>query len=84
MASQVSLFPNPSSGNSALNLSLQQSTSVRLQVLDVKGAVLQQRTVLLPAGNSTLPVNLSSYPDGVYSIRVQYGTETKTLKLIKK
>jgi len=40
--------------------------------------------VLLPAGSNTLPLNLANYPDGVYTINVNYNAERKSLKLIKK
>jgi predicted esterase len=81
---QVSLYPNPSSGNSALNVTLEQAAQLRVQVVDSKGAVLQQKQVLLPSGSSTIPLNMESYARGVYSITVQYNEEVKTLKFIKK
>jgi dienelactone hydrolase len=79
----VSLYPNPSSGISALNITLQQGSRVNIQVLDNRGSVLQQRGILLPAGSSSIPLDLSSYADGVYTISIQYNGERKTLKLIK-
>jgi predicted esterase len=82
--SEVSLYPNPSSGNSALNITLERSTNLTLQVVDAKGSVVQQKQVLLPSGSNTLPLNLTGYPDGVYTINVNYNQERKSLKLIKK
>jgi hypothetical protein len=80
----VSLYPNPSSGNSALNITLQQSSRVSINVLDSHGALVLQKSMLLPAGSNSVPVDMSRYADGVYTITVQYNTERKTLKLIKK
>jgi hypothetical protein len=80
----VSLYPNPGSGNSTLNITLQQGTRVNIQVLDARGSVLQQRGLLLPAGSSSIPLNISNYADGVYTINVEYNGERKALKLIKK
>jgi hypothetical protein len=79
----VSLYPNPSSGISALSITLQQGSRVNIQVLDNRGSVLQQRGILLPAGSSSIPLDLSSYADGVYTINIQYNGERKALKLIK-
>ena len=81
---EVSLYPNPSSGNSALNITLERSTNLTLQIVDAKGSVVQQKQVLLPSGSNTLPLNLTGYPDGVYTINVNYNQERKSLKLIKK
>lgn len=81
---EISLYPNPTSGNSALNITLGQSAQIRMQVLDSKGAVLQQKQIQLPAGSSTIPLSMSNYPDGVYTINVSYNTERKTIKMIKK
>src|SRR5215203_25000 len=80
----ISLYPNPSSGFSAVNITLERSTNITLQVVDAKGSVVQQKQVLLPSGSNTLPINLTSYPDGVYTINVNYNGERKSLKLIKK
>jgi hypothetical protein len=79
----VSLYPNPSSGISALSITLQQGSRVNIQVLDNRGSVLQQRGILLPAGSSSIPLDLSSYADGVYTINIQYNGERKALELIK-
>jgi dienelactone hydrolase len=81
---EVTLYPNPSAGNSALNLSLEKATSITLQVLDVKGAMMVQKQIELPQGTSTIPVNLTNYPNGVYTIALRMNGETRTLKMIKK
>ena len=80
----ISLYPNPTSGFSAVNITLERSTNITLQVVDAKGSVVQQKQVLLPSGSNTLPLNLAGYPDGVYTINVNYNQERKSLKLIKK
>lgn len=80
----VSLYPNPSSGNSSLSISLEQTQRVALYVLDSKGALMQERQMLLPSGTSIIPLEMSSYSKGVYSIRVNYSNEIKTIKMIKK
>jgi len=80
----VNLYPNPSFGNSALNINLERSTKLTVQIVDSKGALIQRSQIQLPAGNTTIPLNMSSYPSGVYSVNVQYNSEMKTIKLIKK
>jgi dienelactone hydrolase len=81
---EITLYPNPNTGASALNVSLPEATSITFQVLDIKGAVMQQKQIQLPAGSSTVPVNITNYPNGVYTIAVRYNGEMKTIKMIKK
>jgi dienelactone hydrolase len=82
--SSVSLYPNPASSNTTLNITLLERTRVSIQVMDNAGSILQQRGMQLPSGSSSIPLNINSYANGVYTINVQYGNERKTLKLIKK
>ena len=81
---ELRLYPNPSAGNSTLSINLDRSSDVTIQVVDSKGAVMQQKQVLLPPGNSTIPLDMSNYPGGVYSINLHYNGEMKTIKMIKK
>ena len=81
---EVSVYPNPSLGNSALNITLNQSAKVSVQIIDSKGSLMQQTQILLPQGSNTIPLNMSNYPDGVYNITVQYNQQRQTIKLIKK
>jgi poly(3-hydroxybutyrate) depolymerase len=81
---EISLYPNPSSGNSALNITLEKSTKVTIRIVDSKGAIMQQSQLQLPSGNTTLPLNLGNYAEGVYTIDVRYDNEMKSIKLIKK
>src|SRR5205085_12268315 len=83
-AEVISLYPNPSSGSSALSIHLEHSTKLSLQVLDSKGALMYQSQMQLPAGVSSIPLNTTAYSTGVYTIKVYYDTEMKTLKMIKK
>ena len=80
----VSLYPNPVSASTTLSITLDRAQSVTLSIVDSRGAMVEQRTMLLPSGNTSIPLNVSQYSDGVYSITVQYSQERNTLKLIKK
>jgi dienelactone hydrolase len=80
----VTLYPNPTIDNSALNVNLGQSTKLTLQIVDSKGALMHRSEIQLPAGNTTIPLNLSTYAKGVYNVNLQYNGEMKTIKLIKK
>jgi len=79
----ITLYPNPSFGSTALNVSFEQPTALKLLVMDSKGAIIQQSQMQIPSGNSTIPLNVSSYPKGVYTVNVQFNSQVKTFKLVK-
>jgi predicted esterase len=80
----MNLYPNPGSGNSSLNITLDKSEKVTVIVVDSKGSLVYQTVMQLPVGNSSIPLNISNYANGVYTVYVKYNTDRKALKLIKK
>jgi len=82
----ISLYPNPSSSSSTLSVSLEHASKLTLRVMDSKGALIEQRNLQLPSGNSSIPLNVSQYAKGIYTVQVyvSYNGEVKTLKLIRK
>ncbi|RYY49658.1 MAG: T9SS type A sorting domain-containing protein [Chitinophagaceae bacterium] len=52
-----------------------------LQLLDVKGALLQ--TIVVPAGTSIFKIDLTKYPSGIYNIRILAGKTFFTHRLMK-
>jgi predicted esterase len=81
---EVNLYPNPSSGNSSLHISLVSSANVTVQVLDSKGALMQQKQIQLPSGISTVPLDMNNYAKGVYTLKINYGSKMEVIKMIKK
>jgi hypothetical protein len=66
------LFPNPSAGQSWLQVELEQPTALQITIGDVTGRVLvQQTTALLPAGKQQLMLPNNNWPAGSYFVRVQ-------------
>jgi len=75
------LYPNPT--NTLVYLSNSAQSGVyTLSVLDMKGRVLQKATEVL-IGAEPKAVDLESYDDGIYLIRIERGGTSKTLRLIK-
>lgn len=81
---EISLYPNPSSGSSVLSVVLDRAANVTVQILDSKGALMQQKQVLLPQGSSTVALDVSSYAKGIYTVKVTYNSEVKTIKMVRK
>jgi dienelactone hydrolase len=81
--STVSVYPNPSHGNSTLSLSLVQASKVSLSIIDGRGAVVRRTQLQLPAGNTSIPLNMQGYASGVYTIKVDFDNQSQTIQLAK-
>ncbi len=75
-------FPNPSTGEVTLELSLTQAQTVNIQVLDALGATVWQQQV--PGNNKQIreTFNLSALSTGIYFLQVRAGDQSMTRKLI--
>jgi hypothetical protein len=83
---QWSVYPNPSSGPVLIGLNLKEQTNVNLQVLDLLGAVVVERSLgRLHSGKQTVNVDLGSISNGLYQMRLitDHGSVTKQLELIR-
>jgi hypothetical protein len=74
--------PNPSTGVFRLYLSLAGQGQTRLGLYSADGKQLQVRIVGQSSG--VVDIDASSYPPGVYILKVEQGGFSKTIKLIKK
>jgi hypothetical protein len=79
--SGVRLAPNPTSGNTFLNLSLNQSNTVEVTVMTVAGQTLSHQSVKLGSGNQQVELNVAELPAGLYLVRAQVGGTAETLRL---
>ncbi len=81
LAAQLSLFPNPSSGEVTLQLEDVPVTKVALTVFDVHGKlVLQQPSVDLTAGRCSL--DLSHAVNGIYLVRILVNGQVVSKRLM--
>lgn len=79
-------YPNPFNPSTLISFVLPSSVTVRLQVFDAKGSLIQ--TMIdgtVAAGEHQLRFNGSGLPSGTYLYRLQtpYGTTSKMMTLIK-
>ena len=77
----VSAFPNPASDNTTITLSDVKTAAVDLTLSDAAGRVLRQWTQQMDQGSS-FKIDLADLSPGVYSVGVESGVHTSTLKLI--
>lgn len=84
-ALRLEVNPNPTSGHSWLRLQLPVEQSLSVVLFDCLGRRIQtlQPANRQPAGDWTLPLDLSGLPAGVYLVQVSTGTEVRTVKVVK-
>ncbi|MEZ5174150.1 MAG: T9SS type A sorting domain-containing protein [Bacteroidia bacterium] len=75
------LMPNPSNGNSMLNLNLPVAGKLQIQLSDLSGRVVLDRQFgTLAARQHAIPVN--GLPSGVYMLNIRSGNLYKSLKMV--
>jgi hypothetical protein len=79
----MQLLPNPSSGLTNVLIGFQNSFSGELLVSNMMGETVYQQNLNLPAGQSSVQLNLAYLASGIYLVRVNDATASKTLKFLK-
>ncbi|MCS6982444.1 MAG: T9SS type A sorting domain-containing protein, partial [Flavobacteriales bacterium] len=77
----VQAFPVPFEESFSLTVQTTQSAPVHVSVVDMNGRIVEDRVVQLEH-NGLLMLG-EGWADGVYAIRVQQGTEVRTLRVVK-
>jgi hypothetical protein len=78
----VEVVPNPNNGVFRINSVLVRASRVEVLVTDAKGSVLRQIWRDAKAGSFYLPIDLTGYPVGVYSLRLTDGFESMAVKFV--
>jgi hypothetical protein len=78
----VSLRPNPSFGTFNLALSGLVPGEVRINIMDISGKVIFQESMTAGKSKMSKMIDLSTYPKGIYFVKVETDTQVKTEKLI--
>jgi len=83
--SQLSVYPNPSSGAVRISMNLVVQTNVNVQVIDLRGAMVFSRSLGRMTGQKQIvDLDLSALANGLYQLRLQTdrGSVTQQLELI--
>jgi type IX secretion system substrate protein/outer membrane protein Omp28 len=80
---QISIYPNPSAGQSTVSLNLEKESNVQVAVYTVDGALVGNKNYGMLNGAMLLPVDLTKYDAGMYFINVTIDGNASVLKLIK-
>ncbi len=83
--SQVSLYPNPSSGSTTTLLFSTETelSDISVSVIDVTGKLISTEKLIVANGFNHYQFNTGDLTSGVYFIQINAGTNTVTQKLIK-
>lgn len=84
--SELNIYPNPSSGEFRVALSLEGSTNLSAEVLDMRGVVISAQTLgVRGIGKTTIDLNLESIADGIYQLRMltDSGQLTRRIEILK-
>lgn len=78
-------YPNPFSGSTSFNLSLEKASSVSLKIYDLTGRmVLQLPTRSYTSGNYVIPVNAQRLSEGIYTYTFIINGQNISNKMIVK
>lgn len=79
----ITLVPNPTRNNVAIQLELMRAMNSSLIITDINGQVVKQITTgILPIGNSTFNVNLDGISQGIYFVNFRSEAINKVTKLV--
>ncbi len=81
----VELFPNPTSNETSVNVSLVKAADVTINVLNTVGQNVYQATSTLNGGTNKVNIDTKNFAAGIYNVVVtsENGSITKKLSVIK-
>ncbi|MEO5946591.1 MAG: T9SS type A sorting domain-containing protein, partial [Chitinophagaceae bacterium] len=81
----MDIYPNPASQSTTLEISRPMSltaTPTQIELFDMTGRILKTKTLLNASGNSWEEIDLNGLNAGSYVIRVRYGQELVSKRLL--
>ncbi len=81
LSNQVSIFPNPTSGNATLKVFSLTSGKSKLILINTMGQIVSSKTIDLFSGNNNLLIDTKEFSNGIYSVVLETATETVVKKI---
>ncbi len=75
--------PNPSHSKISVTITTLSKTEACISIFDLFGRCISNKVVVLDHGRTELPIDISSYPSGIYSLRVTTPAEEAVSTFIK-
>ncbi|HQW22788.1 MAG TPA: T9SS type A sorting domain-containing protein [Bacteroidia bacterium] len=76
------VYPNPSNGQTSVQLNIDRSSDVMLKVIDITGRVVLTQSSYLTSGEHNIKLNLSSLSKGIYILSAIAGTSTREKRIV--
>ena len=77
-------YPVPTNDKVQLAFEAKESREMRLELYDLNGQLVHSQDQRMELGNNVLQLNLTSYPEGSYLVRLSSGYETIAITRIMK
>ena len=81
LSNQVSIFPNPTSGNATLKVFSLTSGKSKLILINTMGQIASSKTIDLFSGNNNILIDTKEFSNGIYSVVLETATETVVKKI---
>jgi hypothetical protein len=81
----VSIFPNPSNGETTLEISSNSPAAAKISIVNVLGQTVYSQSANLNSGSNNVQLNVSEFAPGVYNVMIdsKNGTVVKKLNVTK-
>lgn len=79
----ITVAPNPTNGTITITALGIAPGIYQVALYDLLGQQLQRSSMRITGNNATLPINLASYPDGIYWVRISTGQGDQVFKVQK-
>jgi hypothetical protein len=80
----VKVFPNPATSAIEIQLGLEKSMQLKLQITDITGKTIEQSGLSANPGNNEYRMNISALADGIYFLKIVPAEgSAQTIKLLK-
>ncbi len=79
----VLIYPNPVKNKLEILLSAEMGTNIVLTLYDAAGKMLMQQTVKAIGGTQKEQLNMASFANGIYQLKITMGTKEEIMKVVK-
>ena len=81
---EMDIYPNPTKSETVITYYLAEESVVSIDIFDITGRIANSLVKQVqPKGNKQVVLNLSSFPEGIYFLRLNTDNGTVTKKIIK-
>jgi len=83
LTDKLKVFPNPATDQLTLEFSLEQKSTVVIEIFDLSGRKISEISNNCHEGIHRIDYNVNGYSSGVYYVRMLAGEKVETIKWVK-